>query len=283
MSLAELFYRKHPRLPENALRRRRERMRRRPFFEPLEPRLLLSGDPLTAALSNGVLTLTLDADTPDVRIEHLSTNADGSEVVDVQAGDWRQLFGVGDDGGVTDLVIRGSAGDDRIDLTGVWSSATITGGEGDDTLIGGFGDDTIVGGAGDDRLEGGEGWDTYAFAAGTTLGHDTLVDTNGIDTLDFSASTVGVTVDLLADLVVDSADLTLALGSRTVIENLVGGAGADTLSGDDGGNVLVGNGGDDTLRGSGGDDLYLFDADLVLGADTIDEAVDGGLETLDFS
>src|SRR5215813_2924238 len=43
MTLAEIFYAKHPRLSRR-LRRRPDRRRVPVLFEPLEPRLLLSGD-----------------------------------------------------------------------------------------------------------------------------------------------------------------------------------------------------------------------------------------------
>lgn len=62
---------------------------------------------------------------------------------------------------------------------------------------------------------------------------------------------------------------------------LKGGPGDDVLTGGGGSDNLIGDAGDDTLRGSGGNDIYLFDTDVALGSDTIDES-GGGFDTLDF-
>ncbi len=62
------------------------------------------------------------------------------------------------------------------------------------------------------------------------------------------------------------------------------GAGNDTINGGDGNDSLNGWGGDDVLAGGDGDDTYLFQPSLGgLGSDSIDENVNAGTDTLDFS
>src|SRR5207253_466094 len=125
----------------------------------------------------------------------------------------------------------------------------------------------------------------------------------GIDTLDFSASSMSVNVTLSgvnpyarADgKVADNLKLTLPPGD---LENVLGGSGNDTLisSGYYGtgitGSLLVGGAGNDsliggehndTLVGGAGDDTFRFNVDTPLGSDAISEAYDAGVDTLDFS
>ena len=175
----------------------------------------------------------------------------------------------------------------------------IRGGSGNDVLSGNSRDNDLRGNAGNDRLEGlggddylvgGDGNDTYAFDADSALGHDTLwedVGTGGTDTLDFSATTAGITVKLgvgAAQTVVPG-NLVLELIAGHSLENVIGGAGADTITGNSLDNRLEGRGGNDTLTGGMGKDTYVFDADDSLGTDTIVENADseGGTDTLDFS
>ncbi|MCY2968112.1 MAG: hypothetical protein NT069_31520, partial [Planctomycetota bacterium] len=58
--------------------------------------------------------------------------------------------------------------------------------------------------------------------------------------------------------------------------------GNDTITGGKAADILIGGGGNDTLIGGAGDDTYVFDTDVELGVDTINEA-GGGIDTLDFS
>jgi hypothetical protein len=58
------------------------------------------------------------------------------------------------------------------------------------------------------------------------------------------------------------------------VEDVTGGAAADTLTGDDADNVLVGGGGDDTLTGGPGDDTLMGDAPG--GGDAGNDSLDGG-------
>jgi Ca2+-binding RTX toxin-like protein len=89
------------------------------------------------------------------------------------------------------IVVRGSAGDDVIDASGVAVGAvglTLDGGDGadvligsdgDDVLIGGAGDDVIIGGLGNDVIDGGDGDDIeiQGFVAGADT--DDRIDLSG--------------------------------------------------------------------------------------------------------
>ena len=91
-------------------------------------------------------------------------------------------------------------------------------------------------------------------------GADKYKGGDGIDTLDFSASSKAITLTL--------SDGTASFGSDTIttIENIFGGSNADRLTGNSLANELRGNGGNDRLEGRGGNDLL----DGGEGTDTLD-------------
>jgi len=114
----------------------------------------------------------------------------------------------------------------------------------------------------------------------------TVWDGGGNDTYDFSDYAGGVVVDLAPGgfsvtsrsqlALLDTRDGTLARGNvfnallhqgngASLIENAIGGSGADTLAGNQAGNWLRGGGGNDRLLGLGGDDRL----DGGTGADTL--------------
>lgn len=65
---------------------------------------------------------------------------------------------------------------------------------GDDALIGGIGNDTLMGQGGNDTLNGGAGNDLYVFT--TSDGQSAISDASGVDTLDYSALTENLLVNL---------------------------------------------------------------------------------------
>lgn len=103
---------------------------------------------------------------------------------------------------------------------------TLIGQNGDDDLYGLDGNDVLEGGAGDDYLNGG----------------------NGVDTIRYSDSSEGVTVDLVAGTATrgDGAGGT-ETDTLVSIEDIEGSGGSDTLTGNDADNNLASFGGDDTL------------------------------------
>ncbi len=178
-------------------------------------------------------------------------------------------------------------------VTGGALADTLTGNILANTLTGGGGNDSLTGGAGNDSLIGGAGNDTYQFDTDLALGTDTLNETGGgVDTLNFGLTTTRSVVINLANPAAQlvNAGLTLALGSGLALENVIGGALADTLTGNTRANTLAGGSGNDSLTGGGGNDsliggagndTYQFDTDLSLGTDTLNEA-GGGIDTLNF-
>lgn len=92
-----------------------------------------------------------------------------------------------DDRGVT---LYGESGTDNINGGG--GADRLYGGTGNDQLYGNGGNDTLDGGEGDDMLYGGAGNDTYIFNVGS--GTDTIIDSEGINTISFGA---GLTEDAM--------------------------------------------------------------------------------------
>ena len=159
--------------------------------------------------------------------------------------------------------VTGGAGDDTI--TGSALDNVLDGGAGIDTISGGLGNDTIRGGAGNDILHGDAGDDVFDEGAAAN-GNDNIVGGAGIDRVDYSGR--------MADLVV-VMDGTTASGDTangeadviaTDVENLIGGAGDDSLTGNALDNQIEGGAGVDTIFGLAGDDLI----DGGAGADIID-------------
>lgn len=123
---------------------------------------------------------------------------------------------------------------------------TITDGAGNGTFTGLGGNDTIVGGNGNDR-----------FIATMNDGNDTYNGGNGIDTLDMSAITSSVTVNLGAAVTVAGTTFAAnratgaAIGTDTLvaIENAIGGSGAD---------ILVASNVRNEFTGGAGNDRFVF-------------------------
>ena len=181
-------------------------------------------------------------------------------------------------GGAGDDTLSGEAGNDTLDGgagidTAIYASATAavvvnlsagtaTGAAGTDKLIGienvvgGSGADTLTGDANANFLSGGAGNDGLNGGAGDDLllgglGNDTLTGGAGIDTASYETATTAVVVNLLTGKASGGA------GSDTLsqIENVIGGAGSDSITGNSSANTLLGGAGNDRLVGGGGADI----------------------------
>ncbi len=189
-------------------------------------------------------------------------------------------------------------------ITGGTGNDSLTGTSANNLLIGGTGNDTLAAGQGQDTLNGGDGDDTYVFSS--DFGLDSIIDSAGTDTFDFSSIVTAMNIDLS-----NATHSTDAFGNTLVwptgqIENVKTGSAGDTILGNSASNVLDGGSGNDTLDGSTGQDTLLGgDGDDLLiasagndqlnggqgndryqinsgfGADTITDA--SGSDTLDFS
>ncbi len=146
-------------------------------------------------------------------------------------------------------MLYGEAGDDKLFGDG-----------GDDLLSGGTGNDTVVGGAGNDVIVGevGDGNDAY-YGDGTDGGA-------GTDTLDLSAITANLTVDLGNGLLGRGSASSSQSGTDSLwnIENVATGSGNDTITASNAVNVMEGGTGNDTFRflskeGADGDTILGFE------------------------
>ncbi len=172
----------------------------------------------------------------------------------VSGGDGRDVIfaGVGDDqvfAGADNDIVYGDAGADRI--FGDQGNDLITAGAGDDTVFGGAGDDLIVAEVGDDN-------DVYFGDEG---GGGT-----GIDTLDMSAATANVTINLGSGGSSNGTAFSSQTGNDTIwgIENVNTGSGNDTITASNAVNVMNGGAGDDTFRftsttAANGDTIVTFE------------------------
>jgi Ca2+-binding RTX toxin-like protein len=145
-------------------------------------------------------------------------------------------------------------------------------------------------------LAGGAGNDAYRFDADTGLGNYSLDESGGgVDTLDFAATTtIALNINLSTSTLqtVHAANLGLDLKSSTTFENVIGGAGNDTIVGNNvantitagnGNDRITGGGANDTMSGGLGNDTFLFATATSAESDTITELADQGTDTLDFS
>ena len=126
------------------------------------------------------------------------------------------------------------------------------------------------------------GYYDFSLFAENNMVAFTIYDGGGIDTLDASGFSGAQTIDLRAG---DYSDIggevgNIGIATNAVIENAIGGSGADVIFGNAGANVLNGGGGVNRMTGFAGDDTYVINnaGDLVFeasgaGADTVNSRV----------
>jgi Ca2+-binding RTX toxin-like protein len=155
------------------------------------------------------------------------------------------------------LDLDGSAATDDLAVTLGASGADLNGDDDLDATLSGIEVFSIEGGAGDDTLSAGGGGTTgAAFADDVTIsgdvGDDTLVSgagdddldgVSGVDTVDYSAATAAVVVDLTAGTATGGG----GFDTLANFDNLVGSAFNDTLTGSAGANDIIGGLGDDAI------------------------------------
>ena len=171
------------------------------------------------------------------------SGGDGNDTLFSYGGDDSVVGGDGNDELFTDAgkdVVSGGDGADRIFA-----------GDGDDIILAGAGNDTVDAGAGNDKIWGDAGRDVINGGLGNDVifasagdGNDAIHGDEGIDTVNFEAITSGLTIDLV-NLMATSTES--GVDTLSGIENVVGGAGNDTVIANSAVNVLNGGGGLDTF------------------------------------
>ena len=209
----------------------------------------------------------------------------------------------------SNTMFGGSAGDM---ISGLGSNDTLVSGDGDDTVVGGEGDDNVIGGAGDDLLIGEGGDDIIVGNSGNDFilggdgadqilagdgndwinaggdrdvvdggaGDDTMVATlgdgddvyrggDGVDTLDMAAITADAFVDLNTGQAVSGQS-----GSDSIsgFENVITGAGSDTI---------VANASANVMTGGADEDMFVFNSIADADGDHITDFAPG--DTIDLS
>ena len=202
---------------------------------------------------------------------------------------------------LTTFSLAGNTNVERLTYNGATAAFTGTGNALDNVITGAGGNDTLVGGAGADTLIGGAGTDTASYSNSVTINMLTGVHTGeavgdvfdstieiiqgssladtfvsgtganrfdggvGFDTIDYSASTAGVTVNLDTTSAQSGGD---AAGDLlTSFEQVIGTAYNDTL---------MASAQTRTLIGGLGDDIYQVGATFI----TVTEAAGAGDDTI---
>lgn len=186
-------------------------------------------------------------------------------------------YELGDNSGVTVNLLTGSAtgvADGEADR--VRNISRLIGSKYNDILIGNNQDNVFDGGAGDDYLAGNGGNNTFFFKE--NWGKDIVINASGLGTLDFTAITADLRIDLAQAII---SDLTNVSGSDCV--NLVEFSGIKVIKGGSGDDTfIVSSAGENRydLYGHDGNDTFVFS-----GNGSLEGLVDGGAgyNTLDYS
>jgi Ca2+-binding RTX toxin-like protein len=135
------------------------------------------------------------------------------------------------------LVVKGGAGDDTIDASGLKAgqvNLTLDGGDGNDLIKGSAGNDLVIGGRGNDVAQLGAGDDTFVWNPGD--GSDTVEGQAGNDTLLFNGANISEQVNISANgsrvlFTRDIAGIAMDLNSVETIDfNALGGSDTVTVN-----------------------------------------------------
>jgi Ca2+-binding RTX toxin-like protein len=216
--------------------------------------VVASADAANDSYNGGAGTDTIDysSSVHDLSIDLATGQASGADIGDDAISNFETVIGgAGDDAiaaAATSASIDGGCGDDAL-----------TGGAGDDVLAGNAGNDTIADGGGSDVVDGGRGNDVVQASAD---GADDDYDGNsGRDTLDYSTTTVTVTIDLR-----NGTAEGLEIGEDLIegFEEIIAGSGDDVIRA---GNVSV------VLTGGAGNDSFEFQCGPDEGSNGSDQDV----------
>ncbi len=185
----------------------------------------LTDDNLLGTAQNNIVTIT--GFTYDISILNASLN--DLDKLTVNSSDGNDTVIATDVEAVMLISINGGNGDDSLSadgsLTGSTGNDILIGGNSNNTLQGDAGNDTLEGAGGNDVMNGSLGDDTFRLPKGTDL----VNDTEGNDTVDFSASSIAITVNLdtTSPQSVGGGHIVTLIGQ---IENFTGGTGNDMVT-----------------------------------------------------
>jgi hypothetical protein len=204
----------------------------------------------TANFGNSVYqsgsTLTLDS----VTLQDIGGSA-SAEIISISGNTLINTISSGN-GGDT-LTIRSKTGE-KVEV--VVSGNTTGNVTGAGVLIGSY--------VGIARLIGTEGNDVYNFINNTALITNSINGGNGTNTINYEGTNKAIFVNLGAGQATGVTPTT-STGAVTSIQNIIGGAGNDTLIGSSAANYIDGGAGNDTITGQIGNDVLVGGA----GADSL--------------
>ena len=173
------------------------------------------------------------------------------------------------------------------DLASVINITNVTGGAGLNSITGGSRDSVITAGPGDNDFTAGTGLDTFVFNADADHGSAQIFGGTNASTatLDFSPTQKSaLNLDLASTTPQNvTPDLSLLLEPGNTVNNVIGGAGANTITANSGNDDITAGIGINVLTEGTGDDTFTVDADVDAGSVHIVGATGDGAATLDFS
>jgi Ca2+-binding RTX toxin-like protein len=229
---------------------------------------------------------------------------DGNDTIQGDVGNDVIFGGDGNDtlfGGLGVDTLYGDLGDDV--LNGLSGNDTLFGGIGNDTLFGGADSDTFLleDGYGNDSIVGGETGIDFDIIDATAVTGDTSVVFTGNEAGTLATGPDGATFSEIEEIQLGSGNDTVDASATTVGVTVDTGAGDDSILGGSGDDTITAGTGADTIEGGEGDDLIALgddgEADVIVfgdgdGNDTItglDAPIDNGdgtftgVDTLDVS
>lgn len=218
-----------------------------------------------------------------ITINALTNNSNWSNDFNIDTNAGGDIIEARGDKGISNFYINSGAGNDTVTITGDYSAATITLGDGNDTIIGGTQGDLIDGGNGSDTIDYSSALNGIIVNLDTEYAHN-----DGYGATDTLISVENVIGSEFDDDITGTHFIENILHGGDGNDTLRGLRGDDTLYGDNGDDDLYGFGGQDTLYGGDGNDTLRggSDADYLYGGagddifiDNIDSFIDGGSES----
>jgi len=188
-------------------------------------RIAWGNDSVVAGLGTDVLTITANAQTNTVPAQIAVTLTGGASDAATFTDLGVSTVTFHDSlSGVESLIVQGGGGGDTLNISAVSiGSPTVNGGGGVDVITGSSQGDVLNGQGDNDSINGAAGNDVYMI--GSAAGFDTLFDSAGDDTVDFSLDAIPGLVIELGSL--NAHDGENSISSSSAIENIVGSPQAD--------------------------------------------------------